>query len=162
MPPYSVDYLLNVRVHVNVKTKETKMQKTEKRNPWLDEYLVATDMLAIEIRKLDKLADSIHKEGHKDIKWIHSNILDRAASDVADITKTVQAHWKIVKRNAVPNPAKETKMDKTIKKIAMTILNLETLETRKSDSLDFKEQAVWGIKQALEAAYIAGQQSKRS
>jgi hypothetical protein len=41
--------------------------------------------------------------------------------------------------------------------IAAEYLNLETLETRNSDSLDFSEHAVWSIKAALEAAYKAGQ-----
>jgi hypothetical protein len=41
-------------------------------------------------------------------------------------------------------------------RIARDQLDLETLETRKMDSLDFKEQAVWGIKQALLDAYAAG------
>ena len=50
-------------------------------------------------------------------------------------------------------------MNREILKIAQTILDLETLETRNSDSLDFKEQAVWSIKQALEQAYKAGQES---
>ena len=36
---------------------------------------------------------------------------------------------------------------------------LETLETRRSDSLDFHDTAVWAIKAALEAAYRAGQAS---
>ena len=36
---------------------------------------------------------------------------------------------------------------------------LETLETRRSDSLDFHDTAVWAIKAALEAAYRAGQVS---
>lgn len=36
------------------------------------------------------------------------------------------------------------------------ILHIETLETRKSDRLDFKEVAVWNIKEALELAYEAG------
>ena len=40
--------------------------------------------------------------------------------------------------------------------IAKQTLNLETLETRKKDSLDFRDQAVWNIKQALEQAYEAG------
>lgn len=40
------------------------------------------------------------------------------------------------------------------------ILKLETLETRKSDRLDFKEIAVWNIKQALEFAYEAGRKHK--
>jgi len=50
-------------------------------------------------------------------------------------------------------------MNKDVLKIAQQILDLETLETRNSDSLDFKEQAVWSIKKALEQAYKAGQES---
>ncbi len=45
---------------------------------------------------------------------------------------------------------------KTIERIARDELHLETLETRKMDSLDFREQAVWSIKQALLDAYAAG------
>ena len=33
---------------------------------------------------------------------------------------------------------------------------INTLETRMSDSLDFEEVAVWTIRAALEAAYLAG------
>ena len=47
-------------------------------------------------------------------------------------------------------------MKKTIDRIARDILGLETLETRKWDSLDFHDLAVWSIKEALEAAYVAG------
>lgn len=45
---------------------------------------------------------------------------------------------------------------KTAERIAHEQLHLDTLETRKMDSLDFKEQAVWSIKQALLDAYAAG------
>lgn len=45
--------------------------------------------------------------------------------------------------------------------IAKTILSLETLTTRNSDSLDFHELAVWQIKEALESAYKAGRESAR-
>ena len=34
--------------------------------------------------------------------------------------------------------------------------NIETLETRNSDGLDFHDVAVWAIRSALEAAYEAG------
>ena len=50
------------------------------------------------------------------------------------------------------------KMNKTIDRIAHEILNLHTLDTRNSDALDFHDLAVWKIKEALEAAYTAGQQ----
>lgn len=48
------------------------------------------------------------------------------------------------------------RMIATIEKIAREILDLETLETRKMDSLDFHDMAVWSIREALEAAYNAG------
>jgi hypothetical protein len=60
---------------------------------------------------------------------------------------------------------KETDMnkqaDQTIERIARDILRINTLETRKSDSLDFHEVAVWTIKEALEAAYRAGETGAR-
>ena len=40
--------------------------------------------------------------------------------------------------------------------IAQKHLGIETLETRRSDSLDFHDTAVWCIKDALEAAFKAG------
>jgi len=40
--------------------------------------------------------------------------------------------------------------------IAKKTLHVDTLETRKSDSLDFHDVAVWSVKAALEAAYRAG------
>jgi hypothetical protein len=50
--------------------------------------------------------------------------------------------------------------DKTLAEIAARHLHLETLETRNSDSFDFHDMAVWSIRQALEAAYEAGRQSR--
>ncbi|MCC5823394.1 MAG: hypothetical protein LAT64_02560 [Phycisphaerales bacterium] len=52
-----------------------------------------------------------------------------------------------------------TKRDTTINRIAREALGLETLETRRMDSLDFHEHAVWTIKDALEQAYEAGRRS---
>ena len=40
--------------------------------------------------------------------------------------------------------------------IARAHLGIETLETRKSDRLDFHDVSVWGVKDALLAAYQAG------
>lgn len=50
-------------------------------------------------------------------------------------------------------------MDETLLEIAKKHLGLSTLDTRKSDRLDFSDQGVWCIKAALEAAYEAGQKS---
>jgi uncharacterized protein len=46
--------------------------------------------------------------------------------------------------------------DKVIEDIAKQHLGLSTLETRRSDSLDFHDLAVWQLRAALEAAYRAG------
>ena len=43
-----------------------------------------------------------------------------------------------------------------IERIAKEEMHIETLETRKSDSLDFHDTAVWAIKSALTRAFVAG------
>lgn len=50
-------------------------------------------------------------------------------------------------------------MQKTLEKIALDHLFIDTLETRNSDSLDFHDVSVWAVKSALEAAYRAGQEA---
>lgn len=49
-----------------------------------------------------------------------------------------------------------SRIDHLLNQIARKHLDIETLETRKSDRLDFHEVAVWNLKAALEAAYRAG------
>ncbi len=51
---------------------------------------------------------------------------------------------------------KEPTLDEVLAAIAKETLHIDTLETRKSDSLDFHDVAVWSVKAALEAAYRAG------
>ena len=52
-------------------------------------------------------------------------------------------------------------MNEVLADIAKRVLNVETLETRKMDSLDFHDVAVWKIAEALSAAYEAGQRSAK-
>jgi hypothetical protein len=47
-------------------------------------------------------------------------------------------------------------LEQLLTQIAQQHLDIETLETRHSDRLDFHDLAVWSIKAALEAAYQAG------
>ena len=47
-------------------------------------------------------------------------------------------------------------LDQLLARIALDHLFIETLATRNSDSLDFHDVSVWGVKSALEAAYQAG------
>ena len=46
--------------------------------------------------------------------------------------------------------------DQLLQRIAAEHLFIETLETRNSDRLDFYDVSVWGIRQALIAAFEAG------
>jgi hypothetical protein len=46
-----------------------------------------------------------------------------------------------------------------LSEIAIEHLNIPTLETRRADSLDFYNVAVWGVKAALQAAFAAGAHS---
>ena len=46
--------------------------------------------------------------------------------------------------------------------IAKEYLRIETLETRRSDSLDFHDVSVWSVRAALEAAYKAGANAERN
>lgn len=45
--------------------------------------------------------------------------------------------------------------------IARDVLDIKTLETRKSDRLDFHEVAVWELRKALIEAYLQGRRSAR-
>jgi len=51
---------------------------------------------------------------------------------------------------------REAKRDAALAEIARDLLGIETLETRKSDDLDFHDLAVWTIERALTVAYEAG------
>ena len=51
--------------------------------------------------------------------------------------------------------------DAALASIARKDLGIETLDTRKSDGLDFHDVSVWGIRKALEAAFEAGRQTSR-
>ena len=57
--------------------------------------------------------------------------------------------------------AKQQQVEQLLTDIAKKHLNIETLETRKSDSLDFHDVAVWCLKDALKSAYEAGLRNKR-
>jgi hypothetical protein len=60
-----------------------------------------------------------------------------------------------MKRNPT-SPKTARKPDPWLVRIATEVLQFPTLETRGRDSLDFKEVAVWNVKQALDGAYRRG------
>jgi len=58
------------------------------------------------------------------------------------------------------NEMTTTTLNEIINKIAAESRGIDTLDTRKADSLDFLEIAVWNIREALEAAFEAGAKSR--
>ncbi|MCP3169954.1 DUF6900 domain-containing protein [Myxococcus qinghaiensis] len=65
-----------------------------------------------------------------------------------------------------PRPANASKPAQapaeTLERIVREEMNIETLKTRNSDSLDIHEVAVWQLRDALEAAYQAGVRAANS
>lgn len=51
---------------------------------------------------------------------------------------------------------RQTKMEEKIKEIAEKYLNIQTLDSRGNDRLDFYSIPVWQLKETLNAAYLAG------
>jgi len=47
-------------------------------------------------------------------------------------------------------------MSQTVEDIAKRVFRVETLETRRSDRLDFYDVGIWNIKTGLEEAYKSG------
>lgn len=61
----------------------------------------------------------------------------------------------------MPKVSQQQQLDQLLTDIAKKHLNIETLETRNSDGLDFHDVAVWCLKDALQEAYKAGLSEKR-
>ena len=51
----------------------------------------------------------------------------------------------------------KTSRDRILVRIAIEVLRISTLKTRKGSSLDFHEVAVWELHRALELAFMMGQ-----
>lgn len=52
--------------------------------------------------------------------------------------------------------------EEAVMSIAKSVLGIETLETRRSDSSDFHDLAVWSIREALGAAFDAGHAAREA
>ena len=55
----------------------------------------------------------------------------------------------------------EAALDRELAGIAKRVLGIPTLETQKSDSLDFHDVAVWTLRDALRLAYKRGQEERQ-
>ena len=61
-----------------------------------------------------------------------------------------------VTQTSIPRERTVNQIDTILTQIARKHLDIETLQTRHADSLDFHDTAVWCLKDALEAAFKAG------
>jgi hypothetical protein len=59
-------------------------------------------------------------------------------------------------RDGIARCQQAIQVDTELASIAQRIMDIPTLETRKSDSLDFHEVAVWEVLKALRLAYRTG------
>lgn len=57
--------------------------------------------------------------------------------------------------------SKAPNMSDEIERIAKEYFHVETMETRRSDRLDFYDVAIWSIKSALTAAYMSGASARK-
>jgi hypothetical protein len=58
------------------------------------------------------------------------------------------------------NAAETNPIIRAFEAIARETLGIETLETRRSDRLDFHDVSVWGVLEALTRAYELGRQQR--
>ena len=96
----------------------------------------------------DQFELELEIEDHSAIMW---NIFDKQDAllggyELMDITA----------KKATETVSLQESRDSLLERIAEKHCRIETLQTRKSDSLDFHDVSVWGLKSALEDAFEAG------
>ena len=64
-------------------------------------------------------------------------------------------------KTPAPTALSPDEIDRLLELIAQDHLFIDTLQTRHSDSLDFHDVSVWGVRSALMAAFEAGRQAAR-
>ena len=100
----------------------------------------------------------------RDAQWAMAERLQATLHGVRGCGGDIREYFHAIERLADRIPTGDTTMpntqpnerDTTLAAIAAEALNIPTLETRRSDSLDFHEVAVWSLREALDQAYEAG------
>ena len=80
--------------------------------------------------------------------WPQASALWQQAIDLCDDS----AH-EATYREGIARCDAAAAVDRELASIAKRVLRIPTLETRKSDQLDFHEVAVWSVQEALRLAY---------
>ncbi len=98
------------------------------------------------------------KTESKKARFLHQECREyRGQRRVQDLkTRANRVERRSAKQALVPT------VDELLADIAKDKLGIATLETQRSDGLDFHEVAVWQLRAALEAAFEAGKATKES
>jgi len=96
--------------------------------------------------------------------WPQAAALWRRAADALratapHTTETFDLHAKY--QAAADECDRRNRVDQVLEQIAQAAMQVPTLRQRNSDSLDFHEVSVWGLKRALMAAYEAGREDTK-
>ena len=102
--------------------------------------------LAAKVELIERLLTEISRVSAEQAESVVIKILDN------ELRRTLEAF-------ELPEGREEEQLQERLTAIAREHLSMETLEERKSDSLDFKEVSVWGVRYALMAAYWLGRSS---
>ena len=84
----------------------------------------------------------------------HDRLVDMDYHVVGHVRDTIY-----LEVSGVEEPEQGDPTDEVLRQIAATVLGIETLDVRGSDSLDFHEVNVTTLREALTAAYEAGRKS---
>ncbi len=93
------------------------------------------------------------------VRWLTADELPNDNDAATESQNAEERHVSSYEKKATDGSLKMR--DEIVEFLGTKVLGLETLEIRKSDRLDFHEVAVWSVKEALELAYLAGQQSSK-
>ena len=111
-------------------------------------------VVAVELAELIDL-DSDTLAGRLSERLVgHDRLVDMDYHVIGHVRDTI--HLEV---SGVEEPEPSDVTDEVLRQIAATVLGIETLEVRGSDSLDFKEVNVTSVREALAAAYEAGRKS---
>jgi len=100
--------------------------------------------------------------------WLLQFEFPAAPAPVVEVVEPVKAQAAeisdfVARRNAAIDRAMAAPKSPADRPALLAIaktLGFDTLESQKSDRLDFKEVSVWGVREALEAAFLAGRASR--
>ena len=111
-------------------------------------------VVAVELTELLELDPDTLAGRHSERLVGHDRLIDMDYHVVGHVHDTI--HLEV---SGVEEPEQGDVTDEVLQQIAASLLGIETLEVRRSDSLDFHDINVTSVREALAAAYEAGRKA---